>query len=353
MNTDIRLSTEFWDHPKTVKLERRLGLQGPKSLQILWMWAAKYHADGRLEGEDIEAIEIAAKWPGNESTFVNSLVELRWLDKDGDIFCLHDWREHNAWAAEADSRSDKSRLSRMAKTHPALFKKLVSEGKIGISRDEYESLTTVERPLNDRKRTLQAQGPLPSPAPMAEEIKKPPYPPEGGEAAKQSSPMSPEDNPDNLPGADISSLNDCSIEFQDLVEAYKQAGGYVDVAPAYNAYKSIHYRFPLNQILEDLDKRSQSEAWQRMDVPMNLSTYLSKKKWLDPIPKPRERTRASPPPAQPRTYQDQQQAKRAEKAKRLKQEIMGGDGHGNDHGSTGQGGARLVQHAPLPLAAED
>lgn len=96
MNTDIRLSTEFWDHPKTVKLERRLGLQGPKSLQILWSWAAKYHPDGRLEGEDIEAIEIAAKWPGDEGKFVETLLALRWLDLDGETYCLHDWREFNS-----------------------------------------------------------------------------------------------------------------------------------------------------------------------------------------------------------------------------------------------------------------
>ncbi|MFU2207203.1 hypothetical protein [Solidesulfovibrio sp. C21] len=293
MNTDIRLSTEFWDHPKTVKLERRLGLQGPKSLQILWMWTAKNHPDGRLEGEDVEGIEIAAKWPGNESTFVETLVSLRWLDQDGDTFCLHDWREHNAWAAEADSRSDKSRLSRMAKTHPDLYARLIKEGKQGVSRDEYESLTTVERPLNGRKRTLQAQGPSPSPAPMAEEIKKPPYPPEGGEAGV-ALPSSREDDPDAQPNANVSDLNECLIEFQEIAAVFQEAGGYVDTVPAYNVFLPMRFRFPRDRVVDDITARGQSDAWKRMDVPMNLSTYLGKKKWLDPIPKPRERTRASP-----------------------------------------------------------
>ncbi len=182
-----------------------------------------------------------------------------------------------------------------------------------------------------------------------EEIKKPPYPPEGGEVAAVVLPPSPEDDPDNLPGADISDLNECLIEFQDLAAAFQDAGGNVDVSHAYSVFYRIRFGFPLARVVDDLATRSQSDAWKRMDVPMNLSTYLSKKKWLDPIPKPR--TRASPTP-QPRTYQDQQQAQRAEKAKRLKQELMGG-AHGTDHGNTGQEGARLVQHAPLSLAAED
>ena len=185
MNRDIRLSTEFWDHPKTVKLERRLGLQGPKSLQILWAWAAKYHPDGRLEGEDVEAIEIAAKWPGNDSstivnesltplerssTFVGTLLALRWIDQDEDgTFSLHDWHEHNAWAANVDERSDKARLSRMGKTHPAIYKGLVKQGKKGVTKEEYESLTTVKRKVNVPLTPAPAPAPAPSPAPSPNE----------------------------------------------------------------------------------------------------------------------------------------------------------------------------------------
>ena len=36
MNTDIRLAVGFWQHPKTRKTIRRLGLEGIRSLQVLW-----------------------------------------------------------------------------------------------------------------------------------------------------------------------------------------------------------------------------------------------------------------------------------------------------------------------------
>ena len=39
MNTDIRLSVGFWQHPKTKKTVRRLGLEGIRSLQVLWLWS--------------------------------------------------------------------------------------------------------------------------------------------------------------------------------------------------------------------------------------------------------------------------------------------------------------------------
>ena len=40
MNSDIRLSIGFLDHPKTVKLQRQLGEAGVLSLLRLWLWSA-------------------------------------------------------------------------------------------------------------------------------------------------------------------------------------------------------------------------------------------------------------------------------------------------------------------------
>jgi hypothetical protein len=101
MNSDIRLSVAFWDHPKTVKLERRLGLPGVKSLQILWLWAAQNRPNGDL-GVDEEDIEIAARWTGENGKFLSCLVDLRWIDRDEDGYSIHDWEEHNSWASKAD-----------------------------------------------------------------------------------------------------------------------------------------------------------------------------------------------------------------------------------------------------------
>lgn len=79
MNTDIRLSIGFWQHPKTRKLTKRLGLDGVRSLQVLWLWAAQERPDGNLLGMDWEEIELAADWQGDERAFFEHCLGV-WID---------------------------------------------------------------------------------------------------------------------------------------------------------------------------------------------------------------------------------------------------------------------------------
>ena len=122
---DIRVNVDFFQHPKTIKLQRRLGLGGVTALLQLWMWAAKNRPDGELRDMDEEDIEIAAGWrsdltsdPDRDRGFAATLADLRWLDiqQKGSrtIYSLHDWAEHNPWAAETTTRSDWARLLKMA-----------------------------------------------------------------------------------------------------------------------------------------------------------------------------------------------------------------------------------------------
>ena len=73
MNSDIRLSVGFFDHPKIIKLERLLDLEGVVALMRLWLWAAQNRPSGILSGMDEEDIEIAARWKGDPRAF-NAVV---------------------------------------------------------------------------------------------------------------------------------------------------------------------------------------------------------------------------------------------------------------------------------------
>lgn len=111
MNNDARISTSLADHPKTVKLERRLGGEACWALVCLFLWAARNKSDGDLSGMQIEDIEIAAKWRGEEGKLYDALVSVRFLDEseDGKRVVIHDWHDHNPWAAGARGRSEKAR----------------------------------------------------------------------------------------------------------------------------------------------------------------------------------------------------------------------------------------------------
>lgn len=114
MNTDIRLSVGFWQHPKTKKTVKRLGLEGIRALQILWLWAAQNRPDGNLAGMDEESIELAADWQGQDGLFF-STCDGMWIDKTPDGYVLHDWTEHNPWQAEAEARSEAARKAAKAR----------------------------------------------------------------------------------------------------------------------------------------------------------------------------------------------------------------------------------------------
>lgn len=97
MNSDIRLSVGFFDHPKIIKLERQLGLEGVTALLRLWLWAAQNRPSGILSGMDGEDIEIAARWKGEPTAFNGVATRLKLLDTVGEIFQIHDWQDHNTW----------------------------------------------------------------------------------------------------------------------------------------------------------------------------------------------------------------------------------------------------------------
>lgn len=105
MNSDIRILTTFPHHPKTKKLKRKLGADGVLSLVNLWVYAAQNRTDGCLAGMDYEDIAIAADWDNDASGFIECLLTVGFLDKKGEELILHDWREHNPYAANSEMRS--------------------------------------------------------------------------------------------------------------------------------------------------------------------------------------------------------------------------------------------------------
>lgn len=154
MNSDIRLSLGFFDHPKIIKLERQLGLEGVMALIRLWLWTAQNRPSGVLTGMDEEDIAIVARWKGEATAFNAVVTELKLLDKVNGVYQIHNWQEHNTWQSDAENRSNASRLSRMAKTHPELYKLLEDAGIKGISKEVYGVITTSNDPKAAVERLL-------------------------------------------------------------------------------------------------------------------------------------------------------------------------------------------------------
>ncbi|MDL2272833.1 hypothetical protein LJC23_07385 [Desulfovibrio sp. OttesenSCG-928-I05] len=145
MNTDIRLSTGFFGHPKIKKLLRKLGPDALLALLRLWLWAVQNRPDGVLSGMAQDDIEIVADWCGEEGAFVSALIELRLLDVEDGVCLLHNWEERNPWQAEAETRADKARFSRLRQVCPEEYERLKNEGINAVSKADYARMTSAKR----------------------------------------------------------------------------------------------------------------------------------------------------------------------------------------------------------------
>ena len=114
---DARISVGLPAHHKTKKLIRRLGEGGAWRLVCLFLWVAQSRQDGDLSGMTGEDIELAADWQGEEGAFIKALIEVGFVDGEEGAYSIHDWQEHNPWAAGAEARSEKSKWLALCKHH--------------------------------------------------------------------------------------------------------------------------------------------------------------------------------------------------------------------------------------------
>lgn len=135
---DIRINVNFFSHPKTQKLIRRLGPESVLCLLQLWTWAAQNRPNGLLHGLDDEDLEIASGWSGSAGVFVDMLKSLAWLDETKEGLYIHDWSVHNPWICSSESRGDVARMSVVARSYPELYQIYQLQGKTAITREEYE-----------------------------------------------------------------------------------------------------------------------------------------------------------------------------------------------------------------------
>lgn len=115
--TDARISVALPGHPKTKKLARRLGDAGPLHCIYLFLWTAANRSDGDLAGMSDEDIELAINWTGEDNAFVSAMTAVGFLDGEEGERRIHDWSEHNAWAAGADDRSQRAKFAALCRDY--------------------------------------------------------------------------------------------------------------------------------------------------------------------------------------------------------------------------------------------
>ncbi|MGE4297006.1 MAG: hypothetical protein AB7E47_03165 [Desulfovibrionaceae bacterium] len=189
MNTDFRVAVGFARHVKTRKLVRAVGYEAVLALLALWGYAAENKPDGVLHGMDVDDIELAADWAGDCGAFVAALVALGFLDHDGDIYALHDWAQHNAYATHAEDRKERARKGAAARwgqgrddrrtmpdTDTGNAQSIQQAMPTGISGNA-QSIPQAMLTGASGNTPSPAPSPSPSPTPAPKSKEKEPYPP--------------------------------------------------------------------------------------------------------------------------------------------------------------------------------
>ncbi len=362
MNTDIRLSVGFWHHPKTKKTAKRLGLEGIRSLQVLWLWAAVNRPDGVLSGMDWEDIELAADWQGEERAFFDHCLSTEqgamWVDLTEAGYYLHDWAENNPWASEAEDRQDEARFNALKRYNPEIAKQLATLGKKTVTKDEYAALKNAKdlshcpQYATHMPPNGSSNAPAPYPAPTHKE--------EGGDSAcvrvAGSVPEHP-DNPHPDPAASggpkkTDSPSKGDPEWRAFLSCW-------DVYPvkqgreaAWCEWMRLKTNGTLAQAWEILDKIllmiAEDSRWKNGGVP-KMAKWLSEKGWDDePYVKPEEpkSPAAREGPLAPKTYAQAQDMERRQRSLRVLQRMEGGNG--DIHDDQRRTGENVHTHAALP-----
>lgn len=169
---DARISIGLPQHPKTKKLIKRLGDGAAWRLICLFLWAAANKPDGNLSGMTTEDIELAVDWPGEDGAFVAAMIEVGFIDGEDGNYAIHDWREHNPWAAGADARSEKARWLATCKHHgkekaaelmPDYAERLQKSASSRQIADDKQSVSMLESENSSAPSPSPSPSPLPSP----------------------------------------------------------------------------------------------------------------------------------------------------------------------------------------------
>lgn len=119
--SDIRISTTLVQHPKYKRLRARLSWVGVAHLFHFLLWVRTNRPSGDLTGMSNEDIELAVDWAGDPGAFALALADVRFLDGVEGAYQVHDWEEHQPWAAGTEDRSARSTWASLCRRYGRVY----------------------------------------------------------------------------------------------------------------------------------------------------------------------------------------------------------------------------------------
>jgi hypothetical protein len=116
--SNLNLDLNYFEHPKITRL---VGLLGPGAELFpirLWCYCGLYHTEnGRFSCYSVPEIESVAKWIGESGAMVSAMVHVGLLDKRGEEYEIHDWKETNGHLIAFKIRGKKAAAKRWGRSN--------------------------------------------------------------------------------------------------------------------------------------------------------------------------------------------------------------------------------------------
>lgn len=257
----IESHQEVWQHPKTRKLARLLGVSVPTAvghLHGLWYWALSYAQDGMIGRYDADEIADAVLWPGDPQQFVEALISSGYADETEDGPALHDWYDYAGRLMEQiETRKEQNRTRKQRQRERQ--KEAVGDGHADVTQ---ASRVTVTQMSQCHASTV------PNTTNQTEQTGTTP-------------PKAPEGQMDGAAKGEKADLQD--ERFAQFWSRYPKKVG---KAAALKAWKRAHPDAALfAQIMDKIEQAQSCEQWRRENgrfVP-NPATWIGQGRWDDEL----------------------------------------------------------------------
>jgi len=117
----LNLDLDYFDHPKTMRLVRLLGVGAELFPVRLWCYCGKFHyEDGRFEGYSPEEIESRAGWKGKEGLMLQTMKQVGYMERSAGHWQMCNWNEHQGHIAKYRERGRQAAIARWSKARDDL-----------------------------------------------------------------------------------------------------------------------------------------------------------------------------------------------------------------------------------------
>jgi len=162
----VQLDSDYWDHPKTLRLISLMGPRGENIPLKMWSWAARFKVSGTFDS--VEQLALSCRYKGQPDRLQKALMQSGFIDADG--LTIHDWKTrtgHGILMYEREKqrqreKAERSRAKKEEESTPGTYHGTSPGTSLGTSHQSTPVRTTITVPdLTGPDRTVPDQPPPP------------------------------------------------------------------------------------------------------------------------------------------------------------------------------------------------